>query len=241
MSYLALAQGIGTGLNFLTNYFNRPPKFAETAYGKRLKQLSETGIYSPTAKSNILGQVGAQTGNVAEQSKVGYKGRLIASGMGGSIAGQRGMTDIDVQRMNQMGTTAKGIETENELSKAQYGLQYAQAATEYGQGRQDYNRNMLTGLVQGGVQAVGTYAQGLQAEKEFKLKKEQVLGEIANRGKYYDYLKSRYGQSQTPNIILPDFKKMTPDEARQWAYAGDPNLMDYRIKILMAYKPELFQ
>ena len=202
-AWLPIIQGIGTGLNFLTNYMNRPKRFSKTEYGRRLKQLSQTGIYSPVAKSNILGQVGSQTGTMAQQAKAGYKGRLIAQGMGGSIAGQRGMTDIDVQRMSQMGGVAKGIETENELAKAQYATQYAQAASQYGEQRQDYDRNMLTGLVQGAVGTLGTYAQELQQQKEFGLKEKQVTGELEKQGKYYDYLRSKAAGDRMPDVRGP--------------------------------------
>ena len=238
MNWFALAQGVGTGINLLSNIFNRPKPFGETAYGRRLKQLSEQGIYSPTAKSNILGGVGKETGNIASQAKAGYKGRLISQGMGGSIAGQRGLADIDVQRMGQMGKVAKDIETQNELSKAQYGLQYAQAATDYGQQLRDYDRNTVMGLVQGATGALGTYEKGQQYEKEMKLKEKQITGDIANQRKYYDYLKTRYGQPQTPNIEVPDFSKMNSDQINKWLFSGDPNLYEYRLKILARYIPD---
>ena len=225
---LAIAQGVGTGLNFLNNYMNKPKPFGDTAYGKRLKTLSEQGTFSGAAKSNILGGVGKETGNVAQQAKVSYKGRLISQGMGGSIAGQAKLADIDVQRMNKMGETAKGIETENELSKVQYGNEYAQAASQYGQQRQDYNRNMLTGLVQGTVGALGTYAQGLQQESRYQDTLGLKQGEIENKGKYYDYLSNKANAGNIPEITTAK-----PEDISNWIYTGKSEAeQQMRINIL---------
>ena len=44
-AWLAIAQGVGTGLNFLTNYMNKPKPFGQTQYGQRLKTLSEQGTF----------------------------------------------------------------------------------------------------------------------------------------------------------------------------------------------------
>ena len=237
---LAIAQGVGTGLNFLNNYMNKPKPFGDTAYGKRLKTLSEQGTFSGAAKSNILGGVGKETGNAAQQAKVGYKGRLISQGMGGSIAGQQGLANIDVQRMNQMGDVAQKIETENELSKVQYGNEYAQAASQYGQQRQDYNKQMLTGLVQGTVGALGTYAQGLQ--KQGLEQKQDYLGTGMEKGEFYKTridtkLKLEQLNRQYPQMTnLPEnIIQMTPEQQESWIVSNAKSLQElemYRVMLL---------
>ena len=224
-AWLAIAQGVGTGLNFLTNYMNKPKPFGQTQYGQRLKTLSEQGTFSGAAKSNIMGGVGKETGNVAQQAKVSYKGRLISQGMGGSIAGQQGLANIDVQRMNKMGETAKGIETENELSKVQYGNEYAQAASQYGQQSKEYNRNMLTGLVQGTVGALGTYAQGLQQQKLEQ--KQDYLGLGMEKGEFYKTrldtqlkyaeLAKRYPEFEA---LPKNIDSMSFDQLQSWQYSA---------------------
>ena len=228
MTLMAIQQVAGTGVNFLSNLFNRPKSFDQTSYGKRLKMLSEQGMFSGAAKSNILGQVGAQTGNVAQQAKTDYKGRMISQGMGGSIAGQQGLANIDMQRMGQMSSAAKDIETQNEMSKAQYGLQYDQAKTGYAQQLQDYDRNTVTGLIQGATSALGTYAQGLGQRQQQETLGVNYKDSGMNKSDwiktYISAYNARTSRDQSEGRIKqnqpPDITKSSYDDLRKYILSG---------------------
>lgn len=146
MNPLAILSGAGMAASGLGMLFNKRKKFGQTEYGQKLRQLSEQGIYSGQTLSGMMGQLGKETGNVAQQAKAGLRGRLISQGMGGSIAGQRSITNIDVQRMDQLKKALKDIQMENERLKAQFGLQYARAATEYDLQNQAQTQGALSDL-----------------------------------------------------------------------------------------------
>jgi len=139
MTLISGASMLASGLGSL---FGKKQKFGDTEYGKQLKLLSQRGMdISP-----IMGGIGSETGNAASQAKTDLKGRLISQGMGGSIAGQASLKDIDVKRMDQLQKSMKQLQTENERLKAQYSLQYGQAATEFDMGQQQQKQDALSGL-----------------------------------------------------------------------------------------------
>jgi hypothetical protein len=177
---MAILKGASSVGKYLINSFNKPKSFDETAYGKRLKMLSQTGDYNNKARSNIIGGVARTSGNIAQGAKADYTGRMIAGGMEGSVATQRGMNDIATNQMNIVSDTAKDIETKNELSKQKYANQYAEAKTGYSERIDEYNRNNTAGLISGVVDAATGYATGKLQEAQ--LAKSQGLAETqANR------------------------------------------------------------
>jgi len=140
ITLLSIAGMAGSGLGML---FNKRKKFGDTEYGRKLKELSQRGINTQP----IIGAIGKETGNVAQQAKVDLRGRMISQGMGGSIAGQRAITNVDVKRMDQLQKAIRDIQSENERLKTQYGLQYAQSATQYDTQGQAQQQEALSNLM----------------------------------------------------------------------------------------------
>jgi len=140
---LATLSAAGTGYSLLKNIFNKQESFADTEYGRKLKKLSERGIdISP-----IISNIGKETGNIAQQEKTALKGRLISQNMGGSIAGQRAISEIDTKRMAMLAKTLENLKAKNEQLKAQYALQYAQQGSQYDLTQQQSEQDALAELL----------------------------------------------------------------------------------------------
>lgn len=125
---LAAIGAVKAGASAWSKYKARKerPKFADSEYGQELARFKKEGMYSPTARRNIVGDVARKAGSIGQTAKASYAGRLTAQGLEGSIAGQRGMNEIDIARQKQVAETARDIETKNEMSKVEAGLTYAQ-------------------------------------------------------------------------------------------------------------------
>lgn len=93
--------------------------YEHTEAGKRLADLSRTGIYTPKAISGITRRVASRAGGVAAQRTAGIRGRLATSGMEGSIAGIRALSAPGMQFQRSITDISRDLSTENELSKQQ--------------------------------------------------------------------------------------------------------------------------
>ena len=168
-----MVPAIGGG-NSLLGYVTRKkrPGFGKTPLGQELSRVGKEGMYSPEMRGQIMGQVGSQTGNVAEQTKATLRGYLASRGMDNSVAGVRTLASPDLNRQRIMGDTGANLNIQNEQSKANAKMQYAQARTNWGeQGRQEENAargQLLGGLGNAGMSAVNGYqgyTQGLEYNK----------------------------------------------------------------------------
>lgn len=182
MTAMALTQGATSVGKYLWGRYKKPkhkyriPDFLDTAYGKRLESVGKTGMYNPAMRSRILGGIGKETANVASQARTGLQGRLIASGMEGSIAGQRALSEPELQRMRQLGGARERIDIANEQSRAQAQDLLAQKITETQEMQrqlkaqqemesQAYNRQLGADLISGVGGAVSGYFQGKHQQK----------------------------------------------------------------------------
>ena len=139
LTLLALGSTAASGLGML---FNKRKSFSDTAYGKKLRELSARGV----DLAPVIGAIGKETGAAAQQAKTALKGRLISRSMGGSIAGQSSISGIDVKRMDQLQRSLKDLQFKNEQLKTQYGLQYTQATTAYDTANQEQTQNALSDM-----------------------------------------------------------------------------------------------
>ena len=172
-----LSDKVGNITSTASNYLsarreakNRQP-FQKTPYGQELGRIIKEGMYSPKARGLITGSVARRTGEVAQTGKANYLGRLVQQGMGGSIAGQRGINEYDIQRQKQIADTAREIELQNEESKARGRLSYAEAATKDAQERQalenakaKYLTDLAFQTVSSGGEVAGQYLDSKQSQ-----------------------------------------------------------------------------
>ena len=107
-----------------------PTSFDNTAYGKRLKQLMTEGKYSDQQEANMMNKTGGTLGNQAQMATTDYTNRLLGNNMGGSIAGQRGLNEIQATRSQNLSDAVMRIKMEDENSKSQAASDYAKGKTE---------------------------------------------------------------------------------------------------------------
>lgn len=235
----AIKGGIAVGKWAYNRIFNKPKSFDQTAYGKRLKLLSEQGDISEQARSNIMSSVGRDTGNIAQSGRVAYHGRLTSMGIGDSISGIRGARDYDTDYMSTVAKTGENIETQNELSKARYATQYAQEKSGYAGKIADYNRQTDAGLIEGTLDAASTYMQGKQLERNEKYK----VG-LANQKYNIEYGKLKLGTEKNKvysNYLdrktgsgMPDVSHANAGDITNWVHsAGSAEEADQRLNIMI--------
>lgn len=151
----ALMQVGGAGAKWLFGQFNKPKKFEDTEYAKRLYDISKRGAYTSKVRSQIMGGVSRTAGAAASQARTGYKGNLIARGMENSIAGARGMGDIDTRYMNTLADTRRDVDIRNEQSKIDATDRYAQLKDASDAQRKQFsqmnNANLIGGVIDAGV------------------------------------------------------------------------------------------
>jgi len=175
----------GSAAKWGWNQFNKPKKFEDTDYGKRLKELQKRGAYTTAIRSKILGNVSRTAGSQASQAKTAYRGRLINQGMEGSIAGVRGEADIGTRYTDKVVDTGREIDFRNEQSKIAAKDEYAQASSAANSERRNYNRAnnaaLVGGIVDAGVGYVGGKMQQKMMQNKADLEREKMGMEQDNR------------------------------------------------------------
>lgn len=115
-------KGTGSIANYLQNRktaksISKYPSFGDSSYFDMLTKRSQEGTLSPLAQQTIINQTGSRASGIAANTKADYMGRLINRGMGGSMAAQRGLNEVDQGVMQQVADTQAGLTTQNEQSK----------------------------------------------------------------------------------------------------------------------------
>ena len=168
--------GIDYGINsYALNKRKKQVKgmdYSKTPEGLQLLKESQQGDISPEEQADILTRTGIQSGAATSAGKAAYAGRMAASGMGGSIAAQRGMNEYDTTNAQTMGNMAGNIDLENAKSKAEASSRYASGAQAYSaqrraqldeidQQNQQNNLGLVSGLLGGGVSLAGGITSGM--------------------------------------------------------------------------------
>jgi len=179
---------IGAGLNLANNLIGlsrqkKPVSFNRTEYAKRLNQIKTHGKYSPDMMGSVVNQVGNQAGNQAQMQKANMAGQMINQGMGGSIAGMRGMNEIDMNASNTISNTVRKINMENEMSKADAATEYAQAHTQYQQQARAWENQLamgMSGAIGQGINMFGNetkYQQNLSMQQKAQTQLDEIIRE----------------------------------------------------------------
>jgi hypothetical protein len=215
MTAMALIKGGESVGKWIYNKFNKPKSFDKTPYGERLKLLKTQGIYSPSMRTDMIGDVGRTTGNVAQGQRTNYLGRLENMGMGNSIAGQRGVNEIESNKMQQVANATNQIDRENELSKVKAADEYAQAKTNYQQMVSQGNQQNNAQLIQGLADAGGTYFKGKIANDKLELDNQYKMAMVDKQKSYYDLLLQRE-QNKDTNFTPIDFGSYSEPDIMNW-------------------------
>jgi hypothetical protein len=146
---------ISAAANWVGGLLNKPDKYEDTPEGKRKKYVSKYGAISQGQRSLALGNISRETGNIASQAKADFYGRLVSQGMGGSIAGQEKLADIDTERMKPITQMSEKLDIMNEQSKIQAADEFAQGQSGADAARKESTAQTWGGLISGLGQAVG--------------------------------------------------------------------------------------
>jgi hypothetical protein len=197
----ALVKGGGAlvkwGANKLFNKQNRQ-SFESTPYAKRLQQIMSQGRLSTGEETRMVSAVGRRAGNVAAGAAAGYRGRLASMGMLDSVAGARGIADIQMKPMDAITTEQQRINSSEMQAKDQAKDQFAQAKTNYQQQIDEMNQTQNKELVGGLLDAAGSYVGGKITKnlyKDLDLSKPETVQEFLRKGgNVEDLYKMQMGQ-----------------------------------------------
>ena len=141
---------VPAGISLAKSLFSRGRKTRRpTELMSYYDRQAREGIYSPTARSSIMGTAGAEMGNVAQQEVADIRGRLSANGMGNSIAGTRALSEPGMMRMRSLGDISRRLTAENEMSKMEGARSLAELQGNYAQARNDDRTNRWNQVVSG--------------------------------------------------------------------------------------------
>jgi hypothetical protein len=144
------AWAVPAGISLAKSLFSRGRKTRRpTELMSYYDRQAREGIYSPTARSVIMGTAGAKMGNFAQQEVADIRGRLSASGMGNSIAGTRALSEPGMMRMRSLGDISRRLTAENEMSKMEGARSLAELQGNYAQARSDDRTNRWNQVVGG--------------------------------------------------------------------------------------------
>ena len=135
--------------------------FEHTERGKQLARVAEEGVYSPEMKRSMIGESTAQNQAIAQKRRVASKGRLISSGFGGSIAGNRLLAAPGVQAQRNVSDYAGDISRENMLSRVGAGEALATGKDESRSMREAERQKTRAGFYKVGGMALGTLIPGV--------------------------------------------------------------------------------
>ena len=185
-------------LGYLARRKRRTPEFGSTAHGKYLRKIREQGMYSPTAKAGILGEVGKQAGNIEHQERTRIRGYLESIGAGKSISGGKLLSSPGMERLRSVSGEAGKLERQNELSKVTAGEEFARRKTEHRRIRSGEKSEEVGGLV-GGLAGAGMSAYGAFQAKEAGIPYAHGLDESAT-----DILRAKIMYGEDPTSMLPE-------------------------------------
>ena len=128
---------------------NKRKKFGDSAYGQELKRVGEEGSISQKARNIVVGGSNRASAGVAQTGKASYAGRLASQGLEGSVAGQRGMNEFDIQRQSDASRTSERVDLANEQSKVEAKLSYAEQKLQDERQREELQRANTNQLISG--------------------------------------------------------------------------------------------
>lgn len=189
---LAIASGAKALGSYAYNRYknNKRKKFGDSAYGQELKRVGEEGSISQKARNIVVGGANRASAGVAQTGKASYAGRLASQGLEGSVAGQRGMNEFDIQRQSDASRTSERVDLANEQSKVEAKLSYAEQKLQDERQREELDRANTNQLISGIGEVAMQGIQGYYAGKPMSLaeiQKARAGGKITEQ-EYEDFI-----------------------------------------------------
>jgi len=183
---LAAASGVKALGSYAYNRYknNKRPKFGDSAYGEELQRIGREGKFSGNARNDIVGRTARESANIGQTGKASFAGRLASQGLEGSVAGQRGLNEFDIQRQEDVSRAGQDVELQNEQSKVDANLSYGQQLLADEQGLSDRHQQnagqLISGLGSAAAQGITGYFQG-KAMTLAEIQKARAAGNITER------------------------------------------------------------
>lgn len=165
----AAVKGISSLLAYSAAKRNRTPAFGNTAQGKYLRRVGKEGMFSPTARTNMMSRQAGLAGTQAFQRKTASRGWLESRGMGKSIAGRSLIDSVDASKQKTLSDYQRDLDTQNELSRESARAQYAGLADANSAQRRAESAERNTQLVQGLGGAVMSGLSAYAQSQPFKV------------------------------------------------------------------------
>jgi hypothetical protein len=140
--------------------------FGRTAIGQKLSQIEKEGAISPEMRNQRLGEENRVLSSQSSAATARIRGGLINRGLDDSIAGVRAEAAPAIEKLRQLGYSARGIAAENAQSKINAGLQRAELETAYNDETKALKAQALQNLIGGVGNAAVGYATGKLGEAE---------------------------------------------------------------------------
>jgi hypothetical protein len=204
---------------------NKTPNPLDTEYGQYLNKVKKQGKYSPAVQSTVMGRVGAEAGNVAQDEVARTRGELEARGMGNSISGIRALATPGLRTQEVVANAADRLTVANEESKAAADERLAGVMGQYRTQRAaedtaDWNRKV------GGI--AGALKAGVSGWQD-----EQLFGEAQDFDKGVNQLQMMI---QAGKYDTPEFQDLW---RRYFGGGGNPLLPLKKGTSYPAYEPSL--
>ncbi len=178
LAALAGAKVIGSAASYFAGRGKKPQRFGETPSGAFYRRIGAQGRISSRARSQILSRTGQAAGDIAQGRSADIRGYLHSQGFGGSVAGAALVDAPKAAVQKQLGSTARDIEIQNELSKVGAQERFAAGETASLDARRQYSaalsQNLIGGLTGAATDFIGGVGDIKQREKEL-LTSQQAL------------------------------------------------------------------
>lgn len=209
---IAALQAGGAALKWGWNQFNKPKRFEDTEYGKRLRDIQKRGAYTDKLRAKIMGGISRTAGAQASRAKTAYRGRLIQQGMEGSIAGVRGEREIGTAYQDKVVDTQREIDFRNEQSKIAAKNRYAQLKSASDAQQKQFSQANNAALVGGLVDAGVGYVGGKMKQKiAAQTRRDKINTEKYKAG--LDYKDKLYQRLQDADKMILEYQKYKDKQA----------------------------
>lgn len=106
-------------------------RFNNTDYGSYLQNIADEGLYSKSEEQQMMGDAARTAEQYSSNARQGYMAQLAGSGLEGSVAGARGIGEIDSAKVQAMTNAQQNLQTQEKSAERQAEEAYARGATQY--------------------------------------------------------------------------------------------------------------
>jgi hypothetical protein len=107
--------------------------FGNTDYGAYLQNIANEGLYSKAEEQRMMGDIGRTAEQYSENARQRYISQLAGSGLEGSVAGARGIGEIESNKVRALTSAQQNIQSQEKTAERQAEEAFAKGSTQYQQ------------------------------------------------------------------------------------------------------------